>query len=148
MFKTNLDYALDQAKRGRTVFPVHYVLKDGNCSCGNTGCQNKGKHPMTPKGFKDATIDEQQIRAWWSQYPEANIGMATGQVSGLIVLDIDPRHGGDESLKYLISEHDPLPITYKVKTGGGGEHYYFKRPDKGLKCKNGMLPGVDIKADG
>ncbi|MEI6080407.1 MAG: bifunctional DNA primase/polymerase, partial [bacterium] len=146
-FKSNLEWAMYCVGRGWQVFPVHSVL-DGRCSCGNAECGNKGKHPRTPKGFKDATTDAQQIESWWSKWPEANIGVLTGLESGLIVLDIDPRHEGFTSLNDLIKKHGALPKTYKVETGGGGEHYYFKSPEGGLKCRSSVLDGIDVKADG
>lgn len=74
----------------------------------------------------------------------ANIGLATGS---LIVLDIDPRHGGDESLIAL--EHELLPTTWRVLTGGGGEHVYFAAPDFEIRNSAGRLgPGLDIRGAG
>src|SRR5438128_8720192 len=87
--------ACDYATRGWAVLPC------------------RGKVPITPHGFKNATLDLAQIRLWWGQWPDANIGIATGTVSGLVVLDIDPRHGGEESLAALIAAHEPLPETTK-----------------------------------
>lgn len=55
----------------------------------------------------------------------ANVGIATGPASSLVVLDIDPRHGGDDSLADLQSEHGALPLTVTALTGGGGQHHYF-----------------------
>src|SRR4029453_3214113 len=57
----------------------------------------RAKHPLTQHGFKDATTAPARIQQWWRQTPDANIGIATGSVSGLLVVDIDPRNGGDES---------------------------------------------------
>src|SRR5262245_28545135 len=99
-----LDAALAYAHRGWSVLPVHTVT-NGQCTCGNVTCASPGKHPRTAHGVKDATSDEATIRQWWSQWPKANIGIATGAISGLVVLDIDPRHGGDESLQQLIQAH-------------------------------------------
>lgn len=146
--KTNLEYALDYASKGWAVFPVNYILDDGNCSCGKSECSSKGKHPMTANGFKNATTDDSTIKGWWTECPNANIGIVTGLKSNLWVLDIDPRSDGDKSLEELIKKHGPLPKTYKVNTGGGGEHYYFKIPVGGLKCRGSVLPGIDVKADG
>ncbi len=66
--------ALAYAARGWSVFPVH-SLRDGICTCGKPDCDSPGKHPRTKNGHKDASIDEQQIRAWWTQHPDANIGI-------------------------------------------------------------------------
>lgn len=84
--------------------------------------------------------------SWFSDGQLVNIGIRTGPESGIVVLDVDPRHGGEESLKTLGS----LPDTATVAIGGGGEHLYFKYPD-GLSIRNsaGRLgPGLDIRGAG
>ena len=77
---------------GWRVFPLHSVDANG-CSCGSPACTGTkpGKHPRTARGCLDATTDADQVRAWWTQWPDANVGVATG--GGLVVIDIDPRHG-------------------------------------------------------
>jgi putative DNA primase/helicase len=141
-----LDAALESAKHA-PVFPV-YGIVDGRCECGRATCdKNSGKHPhaeLAPHGFKDATSDPATIRAWWARAPRGNIGTPT---SWCAVLDVDPRHGGDETLAELERVHGSLPDTAEVLTGGGGRHLYFA-PVPGLQCKNGIAPGLDIKADG
>jgi hypothetical protein len=87
-----------------------------------------GKTPITSNGLKDGSTESETLAAWWTQTPQANIGGVTGAVSGLFVLDIDPRHGGDESLRLLEGEHGPLPSTWMALTGGGGQHYFFRHP--------------------
>src|SRR6266436_1597852 len=91
--------ALQYAARGFRVVSMHPV-RDGRCACaeGKT-CDRPGKHPSTPHGVKEATTDRDQIKSWWTASPNANIGIATGSQSGIIVLDIDPRNDGAESLK-------------------------------------------------
>lgn len=78
--------------------------------------------------MKDATTDPEQIRRRWQRWPDANIAIATGGASGIIALDVDPRHGGDVSLDMLEFEHDPLPATVVQHTPGGGKHYLFRHP--------------------
>ena len=56
-----------------------------------------GKIPATQHGVKDATTDPEQIAIWWAQNPEFNIGIAAGVKSGIVVFDVDPRNGGEES---------------------------------------------------
>jgi putative DNA primase/helicase len=106
-----------------------------------------GKHPRTRNGLLDATTDSETIRQWFARWPEANIGIACGP-SGLVVLDIDPRHGGDESLRNLEDQYGHLPSTIEAITGGGGRHIFFANPP-GLQvhCQT-MSRGIDIKADG
>ena len=105
--------ALEYASRGWPVFPVH-VPAGGGCSCGNPGCEHVGKHPRTQHGLLDATTDEATIRQWWTDWPDANIGFATGAASGIVVLDIDPRHGGDKTLAGWERQHGLLPHAVEV----------------------------------
>ncbi len=139
--------------RGWRVFPVHSV-RNGRCDCGDPNCKSPGKHPigsLVPHGVKDATCDLDQIAGWWTMQPEANVGIATGRESGLVVLDIDPRHGGDDSLHDLVMQYGRLPDTLEVLTGGGGRHLYFKYPAGAQYLKSGagvLGAGLDIRADG
>lgn len=144
---SNLDYAIEYAQKGWLVFPVHYMI-EGKCSCGRQ-CKSPGKHPI--RSWKKATTSESIIRGFWKKYPDANIGIVTGEESNLIVLDIDPRNGGDNSLDTLISNHPELSNclnTLSVSTGGGGTHYFFKwRGDQ--KTRHGAYSGgIDIQSDG
>jgi len=128
-----IDFAETYAMRGWHVLPL------------------RGKIPIVAHGVKDASRDIDQIKAWWTVEPNADIGIATGQISGLVVLDVDPRHGGDETLLELEAIHGKLPPTLEVMTGGGGRHLYFKYPQgvQYIKCNAGQLgPGLDIRADG
>lgn len=135
------------AKNGWPVVPLHTPSGDGGCSCSRgKECPSPGKHPRTPNGFKDASTDSFQIGEWWEKWPDANIGIVTGAVSGLFVLDVDLRHGGDETLAQMERQYGALPRTAKVRTGGGW-HYYFRHP--GGEVRSGKLgPGIDLKADG
>lgn len=144
---SRLKVALDFARLGWPVFPL-YCVEDGVCSCSKPKCTNPGKHPLTVNGVKDATTDEIYIRTWWEEFPEANIGIATGAPSGIVVLDIDPRHGGHESLRNLEKKYGPLPDGPKVRTGGGGEHLYLSHTGNSLKNQVGLLPGLDVRGDG
>ena len=86
--------ALEYAPLGLHVVPMH-TIEDGHCSCeAVSDCPRPGKHPITRHGVNDATTDHEQIDKWWTEHPDANIGIATGQASGILVLDIDPRNGG------------------------------------------------------
>jgi putative DNA primase/helicase len=104
------------------------------------------KAPLTRHGYKDATTDERTIRSWWRRWPNANVGIATGEASGVAVLDVDPRAGGLESLQELIDRHGPLPQTPTAETGGGGLHYYFAV--KGSIRSRKIAPGLELKAAG
>jgi hypothetical protein len=142
-----LEAALDYARRGWPVFPLFEPIVDG-CSCGAPGCSSAGKHPRTRRGLKDATTDQATIQKWWNDWPSAGIGIPTGKPAGFIVLDIDPEHGGEASLLDLVRKHGSLPDTVQVLTGGGGEHYFFKRPSGGARNRTGVFDGIDVRGDG
>ena len=131
------------------VLPVCAIV-DGKPLCGNPNCPGS-KHPLpqlVPHGVKDATTDVSIIKLWNGKYPKANIGIATGAASNLVVLDIDPKNDGDKTFKELIEQHGELPNTPCVKTGSGGQHFYFKYPALAVKNKTNLFQGVDVKSDG
>ena len=82
------DAALAYVRMGWAVFPLHSV-RDGKCTCKKPQCKDQGKHPRTHHGFKDASKDPEQIKSWWKQWPDANVGVRTGSESGIWVLDVD-----------------------------------------------------------
>jgi hypothetical protein len=110
----------------------------------------KGKKPLTQHGYRDATRDPAQITQWWATWPEANVGLVTGTVSGRLVLDVDIKNGkkGDESLRLLIEEYGELPETLKSVTASGGWHYVFRMPSGAVKSRKGVRDGLDLLADG
>jgi len=147
-----VEQALEYAQMGFAVFPAYEIREDGWCACGTRDCRDAGKHPRTTHGVKDATTDEEAIRQWWTTWPDANIAIATGSTSGVGVLDIDPRHGGDRALDELEDKHGRLPKTAEARSGSGGPHFYFARPPglKHLPSASGLggFRGVDFKGDG
>jgi putative DNA primase/helicase len=101
--------ALFYARSGFAVFPL----------------RPRTKMPATEHGCLDATTDETQVRAWWSRWPDANIGIAAGEPSrGVWMLDVDGPTG-EESLAAIEAEHGPLPTTCEVHTARG-RHLYFR----------------------
>ena len=145
------DRARRYASLGWLVVPMHSV-KDKKCSCSNgAACEHPGKHPRTAHGVKDATTSQTQVEEWWEKWSRANIGIATRQESGILVLDIDPRHGGVETLKEREAELGPLPDTVTANTGGGGQHRIFAHPPFLVrKDTAGKLfgNGIDVLSDG
>jgi Bifunctional DNA primase/polymerase, N-terminal len=144
-----LSAALARAAEGWAVHPLFGIV-DGQCQCKRgTACGTPGKHPRLTRWQDRATTDPVTIRQWWRQYPWANIGGAAGKRSGRVVLDVDPRHGGDVSLDVLEHQHDPLPETQEVLTGGGGRHLDFLDPGVAIGNTAGVLgPGLDMRATG
>jgi hypothetical protein len=126
-----LDAALAYARRGWPVFPL----------------KSRAKVPLTEHGFKQATLDERDIRRWWTKYPTANIGLRCGVEFD--VVDIDGPEG-------LIAINGALPFAERMEddetidgptcaTGGGGWHVYV------LPASNnraGFLPKCDWRGDG
>lgn len=111
-------------------------------------CRSGDKRPATRRGFKDATNDKAHVIAWWTRAPKANVSIATGAMSGLVILDVDPRNGGNESLRELEERHGRLPETLQVLTGGGGRHFYFAAPEGACVKSRKVTSGLDLKADG
>ena len=144
-----LTAALEYAEKGWPVLPVYEPDDQGHCSCGKgAACDSPAKHPRTRHGFKDATTDESQIREWWRIWPNANVAVSTGPLSGLVVVDLDPRHGSDASFVRLKAEYGPIPETLTCVTGGGGQHLYFVSPGSSIRSRTGVLRGIDVRADG
>ncbi|MDB4044446.1 bifunctional DNA primase/polymerase [Emcibacteraceae bacterium] len=146
----NCKAALMLAEQGFAVFPVHHIKDDGDCSCGKKDCSSPGKHPLTSNGFKSATTDKEQILEMWKKHPDANVGVATGRASDVLVIDVDPRNGGDETLKALFDEFGEFPETLECGTGGDGQHFYFEMPslEPGIKLSSKLGAGIDVKHDG
>lgn len=135
------EIALAYAQGGALVLPLHTPDGDG-CSCLRRGCTHPGKHPRVLNGLHDATTDVDQVARWWSMWPAANIGVRPN--AGLIVLDVDPRNGGDVQLAAMQDRLGALPATRTARTGSGGEHRWFLHdgPTRGA-----VAPGIDIKSN-
>jgi hypothetical protein len=136
--------AVHYAMRHRwRVLPVHGI-RGGRCTCGRPTCEQPGKHPRLARWPELATTDVAVIRRCWAAWPSSNLGIATG--GGLLVPDVDPRHGGDETLAALERQHGDLPDTPRGLTGGGGVHYLFK-VDEPVRNKVAIAAGLDIRGD-
>jgi hypothetical protein len=133
-FPSKLTSALAMERRGFDVFPL---------------APNSKQPKAGSNGFKDAVCDDKQIRRWWKEDPEANVGASTER---FIVIDVDPRKKGDETFAELeLSEE--FPTTARAKTQGGGVHIYYALPDgvdpDTIKGGNDALgPGIDVKTKG
>jgi Bifunctional DNA primase/polymerase, N-terminal len=104
--------------------------------------RRRTKLPATANGFKAATTDPDTIRGWWGENPDYNIGGCPPL--GVVVLDVDPRSGGDLELRRLIEQHGPLPPTWVARTGGGGWHYWFDHNGEG-EIRKQLGRGLDLK---
>ncbi len=125
--------ALDYLARGWSVIPV----------------REKAKRPAIAwKAYQSKCVTEKTLRGWFRRSPDFNVAIVTGALSGLVVLDVDPRHDGDKGLRKLERQHGSLPRTLESVTGGGGRHYYFSHPGGEVRNRTGIEPGIDLRGDG
>lgn len=136
------------AESGLPVFPIH-PIKGDRCACGDPTCNVPGKHPVTKGWQKTLATGRSTDSIWRTDRPTRGIGLACGERSGCFVLDIDVRHGGDETLAELVARHGPLPETWTTRTGGGGSHLFFAWPDLPIRNSASKVgPGLDVRGDG
>jgi hypothetical protein len=160
------DAALGYASRGIPVLPLHYplphrvdlqpVADDGQlpspavgtgCSCRDPSCGQLGKHPLgalVSHGVRDATTNRARVLAWWTQQPQANIGLACGH--RFDVLDVDGPIGA-QAIRTLAAEHGLTSSGPLVRTGGGGWHYYLAPTGLG-NVRPAGLAHVDWRGQG
>jgi hypothetical protein len=138
------DWAIAYVERiGWPVFPAHSIRSDGRCSCMYAACHSPGKHPRTPQGVCDATLDVDQIIAWWRRWPTANIGLAGGRWWALDVDGID----GENQLAALLAARGPLPECPIAITGSGGYHMFFAS-DSRVGNRVRFVAGLDTRSAG
>lgn len=115
---TLLEHAINYAKRGAQVFPL-----------------KPNKHPYTEHGMLDASGDLEQIERWWTEHPDALIGCRIPQ--GQMVLDIDPRHGGDVVWRALVASYGDIEVARQHHSGrgDGGFHAWGNHPGGKLSTK-------------
>ncbi len=111
------------------------------------------KRPLVKTGFHAATQDAAQIRRWWKQWPEALVGVPTGQGTGLVVIDYDPDKATQATHSWM-AEHTALLCSTRVhKTGRDGRHYLFTSKDRyqtgtDLVLNGSPRKGIDLRASG
>jgi len=130
--KTLAEYALAYARLGWSVFPI----RPGE------------KSPMlkTWEKFQKEKATDDQIKHWWKKWPDANIGLVTGFVSDLIVLDLDSQIGRENYIAAFGDLHGTITQTTGKK---GSLHLLFKHPrDQKYQNRVGLFPDVDVRADG
>ncbi|WP_435656882.1 bifunctional DNA primase/polymerase [Brucella pituitosa] len=142
-----LDVALSYQAQNWPVFPCRHC--DEEIIDPQTGEIEilATKTPLTSNGFRGATLNERIVREYWRRNPSAMIGVPTGAPIGAWVLDIDPKHGGDETLAALEATHGALPATLTAETTSGGRHYFF-RHRQGVRNRGALGSGVDVRGDG
>jgi hypothetical protein len=145
-----LTAALDAAERGWPVFMLGRSKRPvANCD----DCPRDAHDPaacghLTCHGFYAASTDPERIAQIVAAVPGGQLAVRTGAVSGLVVVDVDPAHGGDASLAELVAR-EVVPRTLWVRTGSGGVHLYYRHPGREIGSR--PMPGragIDVKADG
>ncbi len=107
-----------------------------------------GKIAMLEKWPERASIEAEFLDKWWAVKKPPNIGIATGKGSGVFVLDVDPKKGGERALAELEAKHGKLPKTVTAITGSAGFHCYFRHVEGLRNSANQVGNGIDIRADG
>lgn len=131
--KTFLENAIYYSEIGWRVFPL----------------KPHDKKPLIKEWQNNATTDYSTICIWWKKWKSANIGIATGLESGIIVIDIDIGKDGEQSLTELENRNDTLPPAPEVITGSGGRHIYMESPRQLIRNSAGKLgSGLDIRGNG
>lgn len=128
---------------------------NGECECTREGCSSPGKHPRFAGWQAKATANPERIEGLLRKHPLSNIGLAAGRDMG-VVIDLDPRHGSEQSLRQLERVHGPLPDTLTAGTGGGGQHLVYAWPEglwvgnmvPALKPYAGHAGGIDVRGQG
>jgi hypothetical protein len=110
-----------------------------------------GKHPLVAwRDYQRKRATPDEVRSWYAQWPNANVGIITGQISNLVVIDVDPAHKGEQSLAELTERYGALPETLTACSGGGGRHLYFAAPADpvAVRSRVAVAPGIDVRAEG
>lgn len=145
-----LEIALSYHARGVNVVPIHQVRADGACTCGSKACGKIAKHPRVSwTRYQSERVTEEEIQRWWTTWPEANIGLVTGQISGVVGIDIDGEQGL-RSLEEIGLPVDDFPYGPAARSGSGhGAHHIMRYPAPGVvkTCAN-VIPKVDLRSDG
>jgi hypothetical protein len=111
--------------------------------------QPSGKRPLVAwRKYQQCIAGEDEIAHWFHRWPDANLGIVTGRISGIVVVDVDLRHGGPDSVAAAEVRHGALAPTVEAATGGGGRHLYYAHPGPMMANRVAMLPGVDLRGDG
>lgn len=123
---THLDHALAYLKKGWSVIPIKP--------------SSKLPYIASWKEYQTRLPTQAELKMWWKKNPKANIALVCGKISGIIVVDIDPKSGGT-------TEGLNLPATLCSRTGGGGQHIFYKWNSELIGAKVGIKAGIDIRSE-
>jgi hypothetical protein len=138
------EHALALHEKGWAPFPLCRPIDKVRCHH-RDACLKPGKLPLVRwKQFQRERPSLVQVREWRDTWPDANVAVIAGRASGLVVIDVD----GMDALKQL-EQRGTLPPTLLAHSGRvGGRHYYFRLPSVELRTRTGLLPNVDVLAEG
>ncbi len=148
--------AVALAEDGFKIVPNYAPTPDGGCTCRKgRDCKSAGKHPIytewnNTEAENCASSDVRKVRAWYRKHPNANIGIATGALGGVVVLDADFPKKGDVGLTTLLERLglDAMPPTKENDTGAG-VHFYYKYDADDIKNSAGKIAsGLDVRGAG
>jgi|SRR5579872_168145 len=140
-------YAKEQKWRVMPIWNITEVYGERMCSCPQgSDCHSPGKHPMLKNGVLEASSNTGLIKHWFHKWPTANLALACGIDSDILVIDIDSLKGGNVSYANLATQY-LQHYSYILSQTGNGFHLYFKNLE-GIKNKVGLMEGVDIRAEG
>ncbi|WP_367354204.1 bifunctional DNA primase/polymerase [Agrobacterium pusense] len=148
--QTPLELAQHYVAQGLPVFPCRSHAEEHVDQATGEIVTLGEKTPLTPNGFKGATRFPRIIERWWSDWPDAAVGLPTGEKTGFFALDIDNKPGGANGFDWMSemeAEHGPLPDTARVTSPNGGLHIYF-RYVVGTRNRGALGAGVDIRSEG
>jgi hypothetical protein len=127
------------------ILVLYGLDEQWRCRCRDReDCTRPGKHPRNGRAHLDALDDETDARDMLRRYRPGEINLAVRPAPGLVVLDIDPRHGGDATVAELEDRLGPLPETLTVRTGGGGRHLWLTTDTTG-PIRGRLGDGLDVK---
>lgn len=136
---TLLDAALALAARELSVIPIHSPSMP---LPPRVEANSAGKRPLVAwREFQQRRATEDEIRQWWSEWPAANIGIVTGAISNVVVVDVDGPEG-QQTLRTV----NPIPVTWRSTTGRG-EHLWFRHPGFEVQNFAKKAPGLDFRGD-
>ncbi len=140
-----LSAVLQFAQLGFQLVPVH-GLQSGACTCRRgSACPNKGKHPKQREWQKKGSSDHEKILRWWKP-PFPNVGVVTGSVSRIVVVDVDGEVGL-RTLEDLEKEDESIRNTRIHRSGSGGLHLFYQYPDFEVGNSVKLRPGIDVRSD-
>lgn len=144
--------ALDYCARGWRVLPLWPVVGGGDgsvCLCvAGPSCRDPGKHPACSGGASSATTEAARVREFWRRFSARwvapGVGVATG--AGLVVIDVDARHTGDETWSRLLEGRAKVDTVTSLT--GGGLHVWWSAARRIPSSVGRLGPGVDVRGEG